>query len=233
MELKIDSVKALVPKAQQSLITEDFVDKLNTAQVDSSVMDEFKNNFISYISVLRDGKYKMDDYLNAVKFVTYKLLNFSDIDAYIATFPERYDRVAEDLRLKNGSFVKDDVAPYACMYKKNKLVIAIFEQTVVPSHILNAPMYQEALNELSRIMISGKSEMARVNAATAILQHTKAPETKNIKLDIGMDTADAISSLREATEKLAIQQQQSIKAGIAIKEIAEATIIDAVVEELD
>ena len=104
------------------------------------------------------------------------------------------------------------MSPYVTAYKKNKLVNAVFEQTIVPSHVLNAPMYQEALNELAYIMMKGKSEMAKVQAATSILTHTKAPETTKIELDIAVGTS-ALDDLNDQLTAVAGAQLKMLKGG--------------------
>lgn len=224
MSITVDTLKALVPKAQRSMINDSLVEKINASCVDSTISDAIKDNFISYLNVLADGKYKIEDYLNAVKFVSYKLMDMSDIDAYIATFPDRYQRLVNE---GGSTFKKDDASPYVAMYKKNKLVVSIFEQTIIPSHVLNAPLFQQALNELSKIMLSSRSDMARVKAAEAILNNTKVPETKNFKLDVGINQIDAISNLRDAVEKLGEAQKLAIINGTNLKAIAESNIIEA------
>jgi hypothetical protein len=219
--IEYNAFKDLVPKTQRGLITPEFVDKLNEWNTDPKLVDSFKENLLSYTGVLKDGKYKIEDYVYAVKYVSYKLLGSSDIDAYAITFPDRYQRLSDEGLDRNG------ISPYAAAYKKNKLVNAIIEQTLVPSHVLNAPLHQEALNELAYIMCNGKSEMARVNAATAILAATKQPEKTKIELDISVNNKDAISELRRATEELASAQLESIKAGVSVKVVAESRITDA------
>lgn len=219
--IEYNAFKDLVPKTQRGLITPEFVDKLNEWNTDPKLVDSFKENLLSYTGVLKDGKYKIEDYVYAVKYVSYKLLGSSDIDAYAITFPDRYQRLSDEGLDRNG------ISPYAAAYKKNKLVNAIIEQTLVPSHVLNAPLHQEALNELAYIMCNGKSEMARVNAATAILAATKQPEKTKIELDISVNNKDAISELRRATEELASAQLESIKAGMSVKVVAESRITDA------
>lgn len=219
--IEYNAFKDLVPKTQRGMITPEFVDKLNEWNTDPKLVDSFKENLLSYTGVLKDGKYKIEDYVYAVKYVSYKLLGSSDIDAYAITFPDRYQRLTDEGLDRNG------ISPYAAAYKKNKLVNAIMEQTLVPSHVLNAPLHQTALNELAQIMMYGKSEMARVNAATSILAATKQPEKTKIELDISVNNKDAISELRRATEELAAAQLESIKAGASVKTIAESRITDA------
>ena len=95
MSVDVGTVKALLPKGTRTMVTQELVDKLNKFNEDPKMVGSFKENFLTYISVMKTGKYKMEDYLYAVKFVSHKLLGDSDINAYIKTFPERYARLSE------------------------------------------------------------------------------------------------------------------------------------------
>lgn len=55
----------------------------------------------------------MEDYISAVKYVSFKLLNYSNVDAYAATFPERFNRLK-----KEGQ----QVEAFASMYNKINLL---------------------------------------------------------------------------------------------------------------
>ena len=215
--IEYNAFRDLVPKTQRGLITPEFVDTLNAWDADPKLVGSFKENLLSYVGVMKDGKYKIEDYVAAVKYVSYKLLGSSDIDAYAITFPDRYQRLMDEGLDRNG------ISPYAAAYKKNKLVNAIMEQTLVPSHVLNAPLYQQALNELAQIMMYGKSEMARVNAATSILSNTKAPEVSKIQLDIGVQSS-VIDDYEQAMNAMVQKQLELIQAGGDLKAIANASI---------
>lgn len=218
--LPIETVKKLVPKSQRGLITQDFLDKIEASVQNSLIAEEFKNNFITYLNVLSTGKYKMEDYISAVKYVSFKLLGYSNIDAYAATFPDRYERLKRE--------GQEQIEAFASMYNKNKLVMQIYEQTIVPTYVLNAPLHQEALNELAK-MIKDPSVrgMTKVKACEAILQHTKQPEIVKGELTIGIEQQDTISELRDVVEQLAEVNRLSIARNVkSIKEVAEAKIID-------
>lgn len=218
--LPIETVKKLVPKSQRGLITQDFLDKIEASVQNSLIAEEFKNNFITYLNVLSTGKYKMEDYISAVKYVSFKLLGYSNIDAYAATFPDRYERLKRE--------GQEQIEAFASMYNKNKLVMQIYEQTIVPTYVLNAPLHQEALNELAK-MIKDPSVrgMTKVKACEAILQHTKQPEIIKGELTIGLEQQDTISDLRDVVEQLAEVNRLSIAKNVkSIKEVAEAKIID-------
>jgi hypothetical protein len=224
--LDIQTVKDLVPRHQKQFITEELVAKLNELDKDPLLVGSFKENFIGYIDVIKTGKYSLEDYKNAVLFVSYKLLGSTDIDTYAKVFPDRYKKLQE------AGLNRDQMSPYVSAYKKNKLVQKLIEQTLVPSYIINAPVRQEMINELVGIATRGRSEMARVAAASKVIDITTIPETAKIQLDIGVNDnyTDSIDELRKATEELALAQLQSIKAGKAVKEVAEMQIIEA---ELD
>lgn len=218
--LQLEAVKKLVPKAQRTMITQDYLDRIEASVTDSDVAEQFKENFITYLNVLSKGKYKMDDYISAVKYISYKLLGYSNIKAYAATFPDRYQRLKDEGQQQIEAFVS--------MYARGKLVNQIFEQTLVPTYVLNAPLHQEALNELAMMIkdpdVTG---MAKVKACEAILQHTKQPEVVKGELTIGIEQSDTINDLREITENLADTYKEMLeKKGMRLKDVAEANIID-------
>ena len=225
--LALESVKKLVPKNQRTLITQEFLDKLEASVSDSLVAEQFKENFVTYLNVLSKGKYKMEDYINAVKYVSFKLLGYSNINAYIATFPERYERLKTEGQTQIEAFVS--------MYNKNKLVMQIYEQTIVPSYVLNAPMHQQALNTLASMIVDDDVRgMTKVKACEAILQYTKQPDVVKGELTIGIEQSDTINDLREITENLADTYRVMLeKKGMRLKDVAEADIIDITPEDDD
>ena len=225
--LALESVRKLVPKNQRTLITQEFLDKLEASVSDSLVAEQFKENFVTYLNVLSKGKYKMEDYINAVKYVSFKLLGYSNINAYIATFPERYERLKAEGQTQIEAFVS--------MYNKNKLVMQIYEQTIVPSYVLNAPMHQQALNTLAAMIIDDDVRgMTKVKACEAILQYTKQPDVVKGELTIGIEQSDTINDLREITENLADTYRVMLeKKGMKLKDVAEANIIDITPEDED
>ena len=225
--LALESVRKLVPKNQRTLITQEFLDKLEASVNDNLVAEQFKENFVTYLNVLSKGKYKMEDYINAVKYVSFKLLGYSNINAYIATFPERYERLKAEGQTQIEAFVS--------MYNKNKLVMQIYEQTIVPSYVLNAPMHQQALNTLAAMIVDDDVRgMTKVKACEAILQYTKQPDVVKGELTIGIEQSDTINDLREITENLADTYRMMLeKKGMRLKDVAEANIIDITPEDDD
>lgn len=223
-KLELAVVKKLLPKQHATMLTQEFLDRIEAAVGDSEIAEQFKENFVSYINVLRGGKYSMDDYINAIKYISFKLLGYTNKDAYISTFPDRYARL-----VKNNQ----NVDCFVQAYNKGKIVNQIYEQTMVPTYILNAPLHQEALSELAKMIRDpGVRGMTKVKACEAILNYTKPPEVAKAEIKIGVEQQETISELREVTEGLAAVLQQSIKEGAqSLKEVTHKKIIDVTPSE--
>lgn len=225
--LSIDEFKEALPPQMRKSINKELVDSINATLTDPELLAVYRENLLSYTSVLKEGKFKLENYLNAVRYVGFKVMGMSNKDAYIKTFPGKYQGF-----LQKG-YEEKDIASYITAYNKSKLVNLIFEQTLIPVHILNAPLYQQAINTQAALMIHSKSDKVRCDAANSLLIHLKPPETRKIELDIGVKEDGAIAALRVHMAELVEQQKALIAAGLTAQEIAHQPImIEATLEEV-
>jgi len=235
----LEELRRTSPKHIARLVTQDTVDLLNDIERDEDgvFVEAFKQNMLSHSNILKDGKFSLGDYINAVRFVSYKLMEMSNIDAYMLTFPDRYERLIDKFRalgIQDDEIRDKKISPYVSAYNKTELVKRVTEQALVPSHILNAHMFQEALNVQATLMLSARSEMVRSQAADSVLRYTKMPEESKIQLDITHKEDDAIKDLREEMRRLAQTQQEATQLGsVSPKEIAESNIVTAEIIEED
>jgi len=174
---------------------------------------------IGLTSVMKEGKFKLTDYLSAVKFVSHRLLGDNQNTAWSKTFPQRYN----DLIARGVD--RSDLGAITSRYASSKLVVLLMGQTMMPTHILNAPLYQKAINVQADLMMNAKSEKVRSDAAANLLMTLKPPEVQKVELNIGMKEDSTIQELRETTMALARQQRQMIEAGVvSVKAIAQSKI---------
>jgi hypothetical protein len=214
-------LKEVVPKSVRKAVTPQMVATLNSLVMDDEFREAYRDNLITYSTVLRDGKFKMENYLDAVRYVTNKLLGNSNLQAYIKTFPDRYNKLVADGRTPK------EISSYVSMYNNNKLVTQILEQTLVPVHIMNADIYQKAINVQADLMMNAKSEKVRSDAANSLLTHLKRPETQKLEIDMSIKEDGTIDELRKTTMELVAQQKAMIQSQYSsVKEIAESRIID-------
>lgn len=222
-----EQVERSLPANLKSAATQPLVDLLNNIAADPLVAEQVRNNFISYTSVLKEGKFKAEDYVHAVAYVSYKLMGYSNQDAYFRAFPQRHANL-----VARGTTPKD-ISAYVSAYHKGKLVNLIMEQSLVPSWVLNQDLYQKALNVQADLMANSASDKVRCDAANSILTHlTKPKESANFQLNLDVKENSGMTELKDALAKMAQQQQQLIQAGMSTKEVAAATIIEAEVKEV-
>ena len=219
-QLTLDQLQRVVPATLRGAVTTEMVTKINTLAVDQEFREQYRENLLSYAHVLSTGKYKMQNYLDAVRYVSYKLMGVTNIEAYTKTFPEKYQRFLND------GVSNKDIASYVTAYNKSKLVMTIYEQSLIPSWVLNADLYQRALNVQAALMTEANSEKVRCDAANSILTHLKAPETNKIEIDIGLKKDGTIDALRQATEQLVAQQKAMILgSGLNAQQVAHSKLV--------
>lgn len=228
MAISKEDLKQALPASLRKGVNDTLINQLHQTINDPVMLNNYTENIISFTSVLKEGKFKLVNYLNAVRYVSFKLMNMTNKDAYIKAFPDRYKNW-----LARGTS-SNDIAAYVSMYHKGKLVQLIFEQTLIPVHVLNAPLYQHALNVQADLMMNARSEKVRCEAANSILSQLKPPEKKKIELDIGLKEDTAIADLKATTMDLVAKQKAMIQSGALTPEqiahsplLIEAEVIDA------
>jgi hypothetical protein len=191
--LTLDEFKSALPDKIKKSVNQQLIDQVNTTLSEPELYESYRDNLVSYASVMQDGKFKITNYLAAVKYVSHKLMGRTNLASYSNTFPDKIIRFAAE------GVASKDIASYVSAYNKSKLVNLIYEQTMIPFHVLNQDMYQKALNTQAELMLGANSEKVRSDAANSLLTHLKPPEATKIELDIGIKKDSSIDALRQAT----------------------------------
>ncbi len=218
--LTLDQFKQALPDKVKKSLNQELVDQINTTLGDPELYESYRDNLVSYTKVMSDGKFKISSYIDAVRYVSHKLMGCTNIDAYTKTFPDKYTRF-----MAQGVAAKD-IASYVTAYNKSKLVNLIFEQTLIPSYVLNQDLYQKALNVQAELMTTANSEKVRCDAANSLLTHLKMPETQKVELEIGVREDSSIAALRATTLELARQQRLMVESGaMNAQEVAHGKLV--------
>lgn len=216
----IETFKKALPTQMAKRVSPEMLDKINLTITDPDIREQAIDNILSYTSVLKDGKYKMENYFDAVQFVTYQSMGDKNIQAWVKVFPARYARLVA----QNKS--EKDISAHVAMYFKTHLVQKIIEQTLIPAHIMNAHNFQAAINTQVRLMNSAQSEKVQSDAANSLLTHLKPPETKKIELEVSQKDDSITKGLKELTVQLAAQHKQMIEAKVmTAKDVAHQKLI--------
>ena len=218
--LTAEQFKQVVPNQFKACVSQELIDQINQTLSDPDMYETYRDNLLGYAHVMREGKFKMEDYSNAIKYCSHKIMGASNIDAYVKTFPDKYQAM-----LSAGKNAKD-ISSFVTAYNKNKLVNLILEQSMIPSWVLNQDMYQKALNHQLYLMLNAKSEKVQSDAANSILVHLKPPEVTKVELDIGLKKDSAMDDLKQNLAELALMQKQFISAGVTqVKDLAQQKLV--------
>lgn len=224
--LTLDQVQQAVPPNIKGSITQAFVDQVNNLVQDPILAEQIRNNFISYARVMQEGKFKTEDYLNAVTYVSYKLMGYSNEEAYYRTFPLRHQAL-----LAAGRSQKD-ISAYVSAYNRGKLVNLILEQSLVPSWVLNQDAYQEAINTQVELMRTANSEKVRSDAANSILTHLGKPKDVDFQLKLNVEESSGMTELKGMLIKLAEAQEAALGSGVKVADITAQPLIDVTPREV-
>lgn len=203
----IDEFKEALPVGLRAGINQAVIDQINDVLKEPEMMDEYRDNLLSFTNILSTGKYKIPDFVNAVKYVSYKLGGLSNQDAYIKTFPHRYQSF-----LQNNTDMKD-IASYISAYARNKLVTQMLSQSMIPVWLVNQDNVQKAVNKLVTLMNTANSEKVQCDAATSLLNHLKQPEATKLQVDISVKKDETMETMKQQLAELTAQQLKHIQAG--------------------
>lgn len=224
--LTVDELKTALPLALKGSATQELTDKINQASVDPEAAEAIRENFVTHASVLTEGRFKMENYLDAVKYCTFKLMNNNNQEAYAKAFPQRYQKLVAAGRSSK------EISAYVANYNSNKLVNMIMEQSIIPSWIMFQDVYQEAIKTQFELMRTASSEKVRAEAANSILTHLKRPETKKLEIDLGVKKDTGLEALKASMSQLAEQQLQLIGQGVSTREIAHQQLVPKEQDEI-
>lgn len=217
-EITIDLLRQALPRAHRNMATPEIVERFNQA-ASGEMGDILRENFLGYMDVLQEGKFKLDDYLAAVKYVSYKVMGKSNRTAYSLVFPDRFTRLMADATLSH------EIDSYVTAYNKGKLVNLILAQTMVPTHVLNADYFQKALNVQMELALTAQSEMVRSQSANSILTVLKVPETAKVKIDVNVKHDNSVEALQEMMARVAGEQLALIEKGVPLHAITNTPLL--------
>ena len=221
MALTQAEVKSALPAHLHSAATPQFVDKLNNIAADPMIAREVEQNFISYSKVLLEGKYKTEDYLNAVAYTTFKLLGHTNQDAYSHTFP---DRVRE---MTAKGYDKQKISSFVAAYHKGQLVSAILQQAIIPAFVLHQSKFHDAINTQHEIATDVNAlNKDRVAAADSLIKALTPPQAKEINVNLGVQQSSGMAELQQTIRQLAEEQREFIANGGDVHKIAESKLIN-------
>lgn len=226
MKLSKEDFVTALPSNVTKGVNSAVVDYVNEVLADQDTRERFKENLFNYNKILSEGKYKVSDYISAVMYISFKSMNYTNIEAFERAFPDKMARYTREGK------TMDQIHNFVSAYNRTKLVVALTAQAIIPTHILNQDLYQESINVNAKLMRNASREDVRQRAAEFLATHLAPPVDNKVKLDIGV-SEDFLSELRNATDRLVDGQLQDIRSGrTTAAQIARTRIIEGVSKDV-
>jgi len=223
-----------LPGGLKNGVPKKVLDDINDMIAQGEEGEVFKENLMSHNHILKEGKFSLDQYVNAVKYISYRLLNMTQREAYGRTFPAKVTNW-----LATGTTEKD-ISSYVHAYNNSKLVMRLYDVTLVPFHLLNQPLRQEALMVEAKLMrggfddITGKpiSHVVQERAARTVLEMLETPESTPTELQLKVKDSEETSELKSIMKDLASAQKDFLERGGNLKDVAESVIVEGEAKEI-
>ena len=181
---------------------------------------ELFEDVISYTKVISEGKWSIKEYVNAVRYVTYQMMGYSNRQSYLKIFT---DKIHMD---------KDTLDKFVNKYNKGKLVLELQKIATVPMYLTHHNLLNKAVAKQAELMETAKSEMVQHLAAKELCSLLAPPEDNHMSIDVNIKKDTTVEDLEKTLLNLAEKQVELIGSGKSTnKEIAEMNIIEVEVED--
>ena len=224
--ITLAELKEVYPIKVSDVVLQNAVDIINNTSknLDFTMAQYFRESCINHIDIMKESKHRVSfqDYVNACKFVTFKMAGNTDVRAYALTFPDRVRRMERE-KISNSHLYQ-----YANIYSKNKTVVEVMTKVMVPKYVMYQDWFDKAVNVQGEIMLSDKAPFkVKSDAANSLMTHLKPPEIKQAEVKINTSGSGAITQLAEALNNLSSKQSDMLRSGrYTLQEIREAEIIE-------
>lgn len=204
--LTLNQVQETLPANFRNNITQDMVNQLNALSTDPEEARIIRDNFVTFSQVLHEGRFKIADYVRAVMYNSHKLMGKSNLDAYKATFQDRYAKM-----VAAGKPAKD-INSIVAAYNKGLLVTEIAQRAMVPIWLMNQDAVQQAINIQVQLMNDTTvSDKVRSDAANSLLTHLKRPEVQKAELKVSVESNDGMAALEAQLVEVSRRQLEAIE----------------------
>lgn len=224
-ELTLAAVQSQLNGHQKLMVDEETIAEINKLVHDPEYGPEFLESYLECLNVLAEApRNNHKQYVNAMKFFTLVEARNSLTDAYVKTFPDRFNNRAKGNPTLPPEEVKQLLRGEASRYNGSKMLAEVRRVATIPVQLIHRHLLHEAILETANLMKNARSEMVRAKAADTLIRELKPAEDQvlNVKVDDG--SSSVIDELHKATKALAAQQHEAVMAGVPLQQISKSKI---------
>lgn len=231
-ELALNTVQSQLKGKNKLAVDERTMDEIKLLAENPDYGPEFLDVYLDHLNVLdKTARATPHTYLCAVKFFILVESEHTLTDAYIKTFPDRYEARKRN-HPDSGPGDKDFMRGEASRYNRTLMLQEIRTAAHTPVQLIHRHTFHWAIQQQADLAANAKSEMVRQKAGEVLIRELKPLDDTVLAIDVTDGAKSAIEGLRLAAEKLAVAEQRSVNAGVPLKTIAHSRVYESeVVDE--
>ena len=205
-QLNMDELKEMLPSNFGGSVNTVTLSNINDTLARSKIGEDMKDKVMGFSSVLAEGRFKVSAYIDAVHYVSYKAMSFTNEKAYSKVFKKKYQRMVNEGKSKKY------ISGFVSSYNRGKLVQLLVAQTITPNSIFYSDQFHKAVLCQTRLLNSTNQTVAQ-KAADSLMGHLKQPDAVDVKLSVGDEGIDIVKQMMTNSAELAKLQRQAINNG--------------------
>jgi len=239
-----ERLRQCLPKGSSHEVTDRVMELIHNAENDTGLEQHYlEEQFLSHTSIMKQFKVSLEEYVNAVKYVSL-VGNLSNRKAWEIVFPDRLAKaeakIAEnkEKEARGEPFVQVNIDSHVSNYNKTPLVVELRSRVAVAFDVIHAPLRTWALMQNVQLAKgiaapTPDGEMMVVTptvqqaALDTILRELK-PDTKNkMEVQIGMsdEVLAAQNNIAEQMRASAEQMRLAYMQGADLNKIQQTGIV--------
>lgn len=224
-ELTLSSVQSQLTGPQKLMVDEGVIDEINKLVHDPDYGPEFLESYLDCLNVLAEApRNNHTQYLNAMKFFSLVEAGNSLTDAYVKTFPDRFNNRQAGNPGKSPDEVRQLLRGEASRYNASKLMAEIRRVATIPIQLVHRHLLNDAILVQADLMMNARSEMVRSKAADTLIRELKPAEDQVLNVKVEDGSVSVIAELQKAAQALAASQHEAVMAGVPLKQISQSKV---------
>jgi len=149
-----DQIKRLLPKGSSHQVATNVVEAINSVE-DTVGLGQQEHNykFLAHINVLKEGNWSVEQYNEALMFVTTSSYTANNTEAWQIVKPMEYQRlVDQQAQRKIDGKVPINIHAHVSEFNRSDLVVALRTRLALAPSVMMAPVRDEAFGVLTNIM---------------------------------------------------------------------------------
>jgi hypothetical protein len=194
-----EQIKRLLPKGSSHQVADNVVEAINSVE-DTVGLGQQEHNykFLAHINVLKEGNWSVEQYNEALLFVTTSAYTKNNTEAWQIIKPLEYQRLMDqqESRKAEGK-VPINIHAHVSEYNRSDLVVALRTRLALAPSVMLAPVRDEAFGVLTNIMRGiaapgpdGEPQRVSPNiqmqAASKLVEALAPPEDNSLEIKLGM-----------------------------------------------